>query len=166
MRFPLLYQRLLTPLSARYKTYRDEQAKLHAAWREREDARLAAIARGDPNPPRAEPDPTAQREIGLLGLLKFFVYVLVGALLAGKFVTGEWGWGIQTADLRRLWPSQQRLFSESLLARFDGTFEQNPLYIAVRISPPLLPVFIRVFVMLYFLERERRGGRVTFVVRS
>ncbi|KAI9433298.1 cytochrome b5 [Lactarius indigo] len=77
-----------------YKNYRDQQAKLHAAWREREDARLAAIARGDPDPPRAEPDPTAQKEIGLLGLFKFLAYLFVGVLLAGKFVTGEWGWGI------------------------------------------------------------------------
>lgn len=114
-----------------YKAYRDEQAKLHAAWREREDARLAAIARGDPNPPRAERDPTAQREIGLLGLLKFFACVVVAVLLAGKFVTGEWGWGLRQADVSRWWPSQQRLFSESLLARFDGKYEENPVYIAI-----------------------------------
>ncbi|KAH8984598.1 cytochrome b5-like heme/steroid binding domain-containing protein [Lactarius akahatsu] len=114
-----------------YKNYRDEQAKLHAAWREREDARLAAIARGDPNPPRAEPDPTAQTEIGLLGLLKFLVFLFVGVLLAGKFVTGEYGWGVETAQLRKLWPTQQRLFSESLLARFDGTIEGIPIYLAI-----------------------------------
>ncbi|KAH9017989.1 cytochrome b5 [Lactarius pseudohatsudake] len=114
-----------------YKNYRDEQAKLHAAWREREDARLAAIARGDPNPPRAEPDPTAQKEIGLLGLLKFLAFLFVGVLLAGKFVTGEYGWGVETAQLRKLWPTQQRLFSESLLARFDGTIEGIPIYIAI-----------------------------------
>ncbi|KAH9030252.1 hypothetical protein EDB83DRAFT_1852909 [Lactarius deliciosus] len=41
-----------------YKNYRDEQAKLHAAWREREDARLAAIAARRPEPAarRAGPD--------------------------------------------------------------------------------------------------------------
>ncbi|KAH9168924.1 cytochrome b5-like heme/steroid binding domain-containing protein [Lactarius sanguifluus] len=105
-----------------YKNYRDEQAKLHAAWREREDARLAAIA---------QPDPTAQKEIGLLGLLKFLVFLFVGVLLAGKFVTGDYGWGVETAQLRRLWPTQQRLFSESLLARFDGNIEGIPLYIAI-----------------------------------
>jgi hypothetical protein len=118
---------------ARYKAYRDEQAKLHAAWRSREDARLAAIARGDPNPPAAEPDPTAQREIGLLGLLKFLVYLLVGILLAGKFVTGDWGWGLEgAAQLRKLWPTQMRLFSEDLLGKFDGNIEGRPIYLAVR----------------------------------
>ena len=77
----------------RYKAYRDEQAKLHAAWRARENERLAAIARGDPNPPPAEADPIAQREISLLGLLKFLIYLTIGSLLAGKFVTGKWDWG-------------------------------------------------------------------------
>ena len=123
---------------SRYKAYRDEQARLHAAWLERENARQAAIARGDPNPPPAELDPTdaaTVREIGLLGLCKFLVYVLLAALLAGKFVTGEWFWGGE-ADVRKslwkLWPTEQRLFSESLLAEFDGSDPHRPLYLAVR----------------------------------
>lgn len=137
----LSHQRALTHSHTsliRYKAYRDEQAKLHAAWRTREDARLAAIARGDPNPPRAEADPTAQQEIGLLGLLKFFAYLLVGILLMGKFITGEWGWGFDgAANVRKWWPTQQRLFSESGLARFDGTAEGLPIYLAVRRGPSI-----------------------------
>lgn len=128
------------PFFSRYKAYRDEQAKLHAAWLERENARQAAIARGDPNPPPAEEDPSdeaAVREIGLLGLCKFLVVALLVFVLAGKFVTGEWLWGGE-ADVRRalwrLWPAEQRLFSESLLAEFDGSDAYKPLYIAVR--PP------------------------------
>lgn len=127
----------------RYKAYRDEQAKLHAAWLERENARQAAIARGDPNPPPAEPDPTdaaVEKEIGVLGLCKFLVYVFLVGVLAGKFVTGEWLWGGQ-ADVRRalgrLWPVEQRLFSESLLGGFDGNGGSDPLkpiYIAVRFA--------------------------------
>jgi len=120
-----------------YKAYRDEQAKLHAAWLERENARQAAIARGDPNPPPAEPDPSdeaAVREIGLLELCKFLIYVLLAVMLAGKFVTGEWFWGGE-ADVRRtvwrLWPAEQRLFSENLLAEFDGSDLHKPLYIAI-----------------------------------
>ena len=132
---------LLFPPFFSHKAYRDEQAKLHAAWREREEARLAAIARGDPNPPPAEPDPTAEREIGLLGLLKFLFYVLLVVLLAGKFVTGEWAWGMgdsvgRVVDVRRWWPplmAQQRLFSERLLAQFDGSDTEKPIYIAVRL---------------------------------
>jgi len=134
---PSIPNRMVSTKSAnqpflKYKAYRDEQAKLHAAWRAREDERLAAIARGDPNPPPAEADPTAQREIGLVGLLKFLVYLFIGILLAGKFITGEWDWGLDgVASVRRLWPTQQRLFSESLLARFDGNVEGQPIYLAI-----------------------------------
>jgi hypothetical protein len=142
--FFILFQ--ISYLFSRYKAYRDEQAKIHAAWREREDARLAAIARGDPNPPAAEPDPTAEREVGLLGLLKFFFYLALVVLLAGKFVTGEWMWGsANEADggtlvgswivgARKWWlaPGQQRLFSEGLLAAFDGSDAEKPIYLAVR----------------------------------
>jgi hypothetical protein len=75
------------------------------------------------------------REVGLLGLCKFLVYALLVALLAGKFVTGEWFWGGE-ADVRKtlwkLWPAEQRLFSESLLAEFDGSDPHKPLYLAVR----------------------------------
>jgi hypothetical protein len=126
---------------SRYKAYRDEQARLHAAWLERENARQAAIARGDPNPPPAEPDPSDEavvREIGLLGLCKFLVYVLLAVLLAGKFVAGEWLWGWDGAgDVRRtvgrLWPGEMRLFSESLLGEFDGSDPHKPIYLAVRL---------------------------------
>jgi hypothetical protein len=31
-----------------------------------------------------------------------------------------------------LWPTEQRLFSESLLAEFDGSDPHKPLYLAVR----------------------------------
>jgi hypothetical protein len=126
---------------SRYKAYRDEQARLHAAWLERENARQAAIARGDPNPPAAEEDPTdaaTVREVGLVGLCKFLVYVLLFALLAGKFVTGEWFWGEGGGLVRKsvwsLWPVQERLFSESLLAEFDGRESDRPLYLAVRFA--------------------------------
>jgi len=135
---------------SRYKVYRDEQAKLHAAWREREDARLAAIARGDPNPPPAEPDPTAEKEIGLLGLLKFSFFVFVAFLLAGKFVTGEWLWGSDAlervgANARRLVVDQyhrshERLFSEKGLGLFDGSDPDRPVYIAVRVCLCVLRV--------------------------
>jgi hypothetical protein len=128
----------------RHKAYRDEQARLHAAWLERENARQAAIARGDPNPPAFEPDPSdeaAVREIGLLGLCKFLVYVLLVVLLAGKFVAGEWLWGwdgVGAANVRRtvdwLWPGQMRLFSEGLLGEFDGTDPHKPIYLAVRFA--------------------------------
>lgn len=39
-----------------------------------------------------EKDPTAEEEVGLLGLLKFIVYILIIIILAGKFVTGSFLW--------------------------------------------------------------------------
>ena len=81
--------------------------------------------------------------------------LLAGKFVTGEFVTGEYGWGLKQANLSRYWPMQQRVFSESLLARYDGTFEQNPLYLAVRDDiPPLLShfFFARVSV-LFFFER-------------
>ena len=169
----------------RHKAYRDEQARLHAAWLERENARQAAIARGDPNPPAFEPDPSdeaAVREIGLLGLCKFLVYVLLVVLLAGKFVAGEWLWGwdgVGAANVRRtvdwLWPGQMRLFSEGLLGEFDGTDPHKPIYLAVRFlrlrlrlrlrlsvlfsGPVPVPVpCARVVTLLPFVVLSRSGG--------
>ena len=147
---------------SRHKAYRDEQARLHAAWLERENARQAAIARGDPNPPAFEPDPTdeaAVREIGLLGLCKFLVYVLLAVLLAGKFVAGEWLWGWEdagTAGVRRtvgwLWPGQMRLFSEGLLGEFDGSDPHKPIYLAVRFLRFVFLGLVVAFLFLFLLR--------------
>ena len=133
----------------RYKAYRDEQAKLHDAWLEREQARQAAIARGDPNPPPAEPDPTAEREIGCWGLIKFFSVVVLVVVLAGKFVTGEWGMAGSELGLdldlggavkRWLLPAvPQRLFSEQGLGEFTGADAGKLIYLAVEfffLGPP------------------------------
>ena len=66
---------------------------------ERQTEREAKIARGEKvDPP--EPDPTAQHEVGLLGLLKFFLYLFLFAALAGKFVTGSYTWDIKTKWLQ------------------------------------------------------------------
>lgn len=70
-----------------------------------------------------------------MGLLKFLMWVALCALLAGKFVTGEWMWGRGDGawvSVRKVWPVQQRLFSERLLQTFDGGEPDRPVYIAVR----------------------------------
>jgi hypothetical protein len=58
---------------------------------EKKKARDEAIARGEKVEP-LEPDPTAQEEVGLLGLLKFIIIVLFVIALAGKFITGSYTW--------------------------------------------------------------------------
>ena len=41
---------------------------------------------------------------------------------------GDGAW----ASVRKVWPVQQRLFSERLLQTFDGGEPDRPVYIAVR----------------------------------
>ena len=132
-----------------YKEYRDKQEALHAAWEERQKEREAKIAQGEKvGPP--EPDPTAQHEVGLLGLLKFFLYLFLFAALAGKFVTGSYTWDIKSkwlqiknykpvsplssameiTNLHLLQQTNDRLFSERWLAEFDGRIPGRPIYLA------------------------------------
>jgi hypothetical protein len=64
---------------------------LHNAWLERKKERDEKMARGEEVGPE-EHDPTAEEEVGCIGLLKFLLMVVVFVLLAGKFVTGSYIW--------------------------------------------------------------------------
>ena len=57
------------------------------------------MARGEEVGPE-EPDPTHEPEVGVLGLMKFLVYVLLFIICTGKFVTGDWMWGYDSKWLR------------------------------------------------------------------
>lgn len=116
-----------------YKEYREKQAALHDAWLERKKIRDEKIARGEPVGPE-EKDPTAEEEIGLLGILKFFLYLTVIIALAGKFITGSYTWDYESKwmRLKTYWPeSNSRLFSERGLAEFDGSVPGRPIYLAI-----------------------------------
>jgi len=78
---------------------------LHNAWEEKRKARDEKIARGEKVGP-LEPDPTAVEEVGVLGLLKFLVIVLLCFSLAGKFLTGSYTWDHQSRwlQLKTYWP--------------------------------------------------------------
>lgn len=83
---------------------------------------------------RAERDPTAEVEVGLWGIIKFLLTTLLVISLTGKFVTGSWMWEAELGKWGKVstyWPSEQRLFSEGGLARFDGRDENTPIYIAL-----------------------------------
>ncbi|KAG6850167.1 hypothetical protein H0H93_000294 [Arthromyces matolae] len=115
-----------------HKEYRERQEALHAAWVERNKEREAKIARGEKvGPP--EPDPTAQKEVGVLGLLKFVLYLVLISALAGKFFTGSYTWEYESkwTQLKTYWPTDQRLFSERLLAEHDGSVPERPIYLAI-----------------------------------
>ncbi|KAF5333582.1 hypothetical protein D9611_002298 [Ephemerocybe angulata] len=74
-----------------YAEYRQRQEKLHEEWLEKKKARDEKIARGEKVGP-LERDPTAVEEVGVLGLLKFLLVVVVVTALAGKFVTNSYTW--------------------------------------------------------------------------
>ncbi|KAK7061355.1 sterol metabolism-related protein [Favolaschia claudopus] len=114
-----------------HKEYRERQEALHNEWLEKKKIRDAKIARGEKVGP-LPPDPTEATEVGLLGLLKFFLYTTIFIALAGKFVTGSYTWEYETRflpTLKSLWPTDQRLFSEKLLTEYTG--EGRPTYLAI-----------------------------------
>lgn len=116
-----------------YKEYRQKQEQEHQAWLLRKKEREEKLSRGEPVGPE-ERDPTAEEEVGLLGFLKFIVYLLLIIVLAGKFFTGSflWEYDGKWVRLKTYLPENNgRLFSESYLATFDGRDENKPLYIAI-----------------------------------
>ncbi|KAF8665816.1 hypothetical protein AX16_000259 [Volvariella volvacea WC 439] len=115
-----------------YKEYREKREKLHQDWLKRKEERDAKIARGEPVGP-LEPDPTAEEEVGVLGLLKFIFILLLIITVTGKFFTGSflWEYDGKWVQLKTYMPSGQRLFSERLLAEFDGTVPGKPIYLAI-----------------------------------
>lgn len=107
-----------------------------------------------------ERDPTAEEEIGLMGLLKFILCLVVVFALAGKFITGSYTWEYESkwTQLKTFWPvsvvsfalgwirdesfllkTTQSLFSERYLSEFDGSIPGKPIYLAVSPYPRLLP---------------------------
>jgi len=94
----------------RYKEYRHEQEKKHDEWVARKHERDERLARGEEVGPE-EPDPTAEVEIGLWGIVRFLLSTIAIAMLAGKFVTGSYLWD------------------------YDGKWVQTKTYFPVRSHP-------------------------------
>ena len=95
----------------RYKEYRHQQEKQHKEWAERKRDRDERLAKGEEVGPE-EPDPTAEVEIGLWGLVKFLLGTIAIVMLTGKFVTGSYIW------------------------EYDGKWAQAKTYLPVRIVTP------------------------------
>ncbi|KAG0698848.1 cytochrome b5-like heme/steroid binding domain-containing protein [Suillus ampliporus] len=115
-----------------YVQYREKQEQEHQAWLERKREREEKLAKGEEVGPEEE-DPTAEHEVGFLGLMKFIVYLILFVVVAGKFFTGSflWEYDGKWARLKTYWPNSGRLFSETYLATFDGSDPTKPLYLAV-----------------------------------
>ncbi len=91
----------------RYAQYRAEREKAHEEWLKRKKEREEKLARGEKVGPE-EPDPTAEVEVGCMGLLKFILYATLFLLLAGKFFTGSFLWEMEVPDLRQFIPVRSR----------------------------------------------------------
>ena len=78
---------------------------MHAAWQEKKRDHDEKIRRGEAVGP-LEPDPTAQKEVGLLDLIKFILYLVIFIALAGKFITGSFTWEYQSKwlQVKTYWP--------------------------------------------------------------
>ncbi|KAF8631191.1 hypothetical protein AX15_002523 [Amanita polypyramis BW_CC] len=115
-----------------HKEYREKQEALHSAWLEKKRERDEKINRGEKAGP-LEPDPTGHKEVSLVGLLKFIIYLVMFAALAGKFITGSFTWEYQSKwlMLKTYWPTDQRLFSERMLSEYDGTVPGKAIYLAI-----------------------------------
>jgi len=115
-----------------YKEYRAQQEALHKEWLERKKEYDAKVARGEKVEPLG-PDPTAVEEVGFISLLKFFLYAAILVLLAGKFFTGDFLWDYRGKwiSLKAYMPTNDRLFSERLLATYDGSVPGMPIYLAI-----------------------------------
>ncbi|KAF5390638.1 hypothetical protein D9757_002651 [Collybiopsis confluens] len=134
---PSIPNRMVTDKAANkpflaHKAYRDKQEKLHNDWVERQRIRKEKIARGEEVGPE-EKDPTEPEEVGFKGLLKFFLYLIIFGALTGKLFTGSFTWNHEDklVLLKSFMPSDQRLFSESKLAQYDGSVPGVPILLAI-----------------------------------
>lgn len=114
-----------------YTEYRAKREQEHKAWLQRKQEREEKISRGEEVGPE-EPDPTVEPEVGFLGLFKFILYLSIAVILAGKFFTGSFLWELELPNISKFLPApNQRLFSEHMLAKYDGTVESRPIYLAI-----------------------------------
>jgi len=115
----------------KHQEYRKEQAAKLAAIKQRNKERLEKQARGEKTDPLESED--LEPEIGCWGFTKFLLSVFAATLLLGHFITGDPLWNLETKwrHLKTYMPSGQILFSESQLAKFDGSNEHLGVYVAL-----------------------------------
>ena len=112
-----------------YQKYREEEAKRLAAKEERKRIRAEKIARGEDGGPEEEDE----NKLSLWDIIKTTLVIIGMIALTGQVVTGSLLWGAKgrLTDVRSWWPTQKTLYSESQLAKFDGTDPMKPVYLAI-----------------------------------
>ncbi|KAJ4481916.1 cytochrome b5-like heme/steroid binding domain-containing protein, partial [Lentinula aciculospora] len=68
---------------------------------------------------------------GFVKALKLILYLIIFGALEGKFLTGSYLWEYEGKWIRLRTYPPQRLFTESELARYDGTDPDKPVYLAI-----------------------------------
>lgn len=131
VRPPLRVQRVSIGVPS-YSEYRTKREAEHAAWLGRKKERSERLARGEAVGPE-EPDPTAEPEVGCLGLFKLVLYVTVFALLAGKFITGSFLWEHELPNFKK-WIPVRRPCSISPVDPFFSLPALAPSPAATRIA--------------------------------
>jgi len=112
-----------------YQKYREEEAKRLADKEERKRVRDEKIARGEEVGP-AERD---EDSWSLWDVIKTLLVIIGGIALTGQLVTGSLMWGARgkLTDVKSWWPSTKTMFSETQLAKFDGTDPMKGVYLAI-----------------------------------
>ncbi|KAG8975359.1 hypothetical protein FRB90_009550, partial [Tulasnella sp. 427] len=116
-----------------YQDHKRKQAEEAAAKAQRQRIRAEKVACGE----EVGPDPDEERPSAAGGLLKVLVLALLMALYAGYFVMGDPFWGYENKWLTaRHWASlipdgTQKMYTESMLAKYDGTDPEKPLLLAL-----------------------------------
>ncbi|KAG8955580.1 hypothetical protein FRC04_007571 [Tulasnella sp. 424] len=116
-----------------YQDYKRKQAEQEAAKAERQRIRAEKIARGE----EVGPDPDEKKPSAAGTFIKIFILGLLMTLYAGYFVTGDPWWGYENKWLTvRHWASlipdgTQKMYTESMLAKYDGTDPEKPVLLAI-----------------------------------
>lgn len=107
-----------------------------AAKEERRSKRVEKKAKGEPlSDWEDDPDRPVESEPLFRVVLKTLVVLIIVFTLSGRFVTGSMTWGYQGkwVKWRTYWPFEGSgaLFTEEMLAKYDGSDPNMPVYLAI-----------------------------------
>jgi len=113
-----------------YREHRKREEEKAAAKVERKRRREEKIAKGEP---LTEDDMEEYEESACWALTKILLFIVGTFVLSGWFFTGSATWNIDSKWLnpQTYMPTNQKAFSETQLAEFDGTDATKPLYLGI-----------------------------------
>ncbi|KAG8765964.1 hypothetical protein FRC15_006670 [Serendipita sp. 397] len=116
----------------KYGKWKEEQAEIEERRKRRAEKRKRGEELSDWED---DPDQKKEEESALVVFFKTLFVLVVIFTLSGKFVTGSLTWGYQGKWIqwRTYWPFEGsgNLFTEQMLAKYDGSNPSLPIYIAI-----------------------------------